>query len=253
MRKYCGWFVAVAALALSGSPVWARSTQIVRIGDVETIPNGIVTPPRILNFAYPAYTYDAYRRRIEGNVTVEVSFRADGRFDVLRVVKGLGYGLDAKAVEVLHDWQFLPATQNGVPVSVIARIDVDFNLLRNPVMLTGYSFDMAPPRIDQRVAPQYSAEALAAGFQGDVLLEVIVDESGVPTVNRIIRRVGLGLDEKAVEALEQWRFRPATKGGEPIRVVIKVEVNFRNERGSANLRDLDLRLLPQSVFRGSGR
>jgi TonB family protein len=70
-------------------------------------------------------------------------------------------------------------------------------------------------------------EAQKARQQGTVVLMIIVDEQGLPQDVRVIRRLGFGLDEKAVEAVQRWRFRPAMKDGRPVKVEATIEVNFR--------------------------
>jgi periplasmic protein TonB len=77
------------------------------------------------------------------------------------------------------------------------------------------------------VEPQYSEEAISAKFQGTVLLYVEVDEQGLPRNIRVIRPLGLGLDEKAIEAVEKWKFSPGKKDGKPVAVQAQIEVNFR--------------------------
>ena len=56
---------------------------------------------------------------------------------------------------------------------------------------------------------------------------MIVGADGVPRDIKVLRGIGKGLDEKAVEAVTKWKFEPATKDGKPVAVVINVEVNFR--------------------------
>ena len=78
-----------------------------------------------------------------------------------------------------------------------------------------------------KVEPEYSEEARKAKFQGTVVLEIVIDEHGYSTNFKILNPLGLGLDEKAVEAVKQWRFRPAMKNGKPVAVVARIEVSFR--------------------------
>jgi periplasmic protein TonB len=78
-----------------------------------------------------------------------------------------------------------------------------------------------------RVEPEYSEEARKAKFQGTVVLQIVVDERGLPRDLKVIRALGLGLDERAMEAVQKWRFRPATKDGKAVPVYAQVEVNFR--------------------------
>jgi TonB family protein len=75
--------------------------------------------------------------------------------------------------------------------------------------------------------PEYSNEARIAKFQGDVVLWVIVGADGIPHDVRVQRSLGMGLDEKAIAAVKNWRFQPATKDGHPVAVQVSIQVNFR--------------------------
>src|SRR3984885_58438 len=86
---------------------------------------------------------------------------------------------------------------------------------------------VSPPSIIYKVEPEYSEEARKAKFQGTVLLFVVVVEYGNPRDIKIIRPLGLGLDQKAVEAVEKWKFSPGKKDGKPVAVQAQIEVNFR--------------------------
>jgi protein TonB len=84
-----------------------------------------------------------------------------------------------------------------------------------------------PPALLTSVDPEFSEEARKAKFSGNVLVDLIVDEQGNPTHVRVARGVGMGLDEKAVEAVRQYKFKPATKDGKPVKVELTVDVNFQ--------------------------
>jgi periplasmic protein TonB len=75
--------------------------------------------------------------------------------------------------------------------------------------------------------PEYSEEARKAKYQGTVILWLIVDQGGHPQNIKVARSLGMGLDEKAIEAVHRWKFEPAMKDGKPVAVQINVEVNFR--------------------------
>jgi TonB family protein len=75
--------------------------------------------------------------------------------------------------------------------------------------------------------PEYSEEARKAKYQGTVVLEIFVDPSGRAINPRVLRSLGLGLDEKAVEAVRLWKFKPGYKDGKPVTVAAQIEVNFR--------------------------
>ena len=86
------------------------------------------TPLKILNKPNPGYTAEARRLKIEGDVTLEVRFTATGQVQVLRVVQGLGYGLDQLAQQAARRIQFKPATRDGHPVDEVTTIRVSFQL-----------------------------------------------------------------------------------------------------------------------------
>jgi len=83
------------------------------------------------------------------------------------------------------------------------------------------------PTVLYKVEPEYSEEARKAKYQGTVVLYVEVDTNGKPRNIRVMRSLGLGLDEKAIEAVEKWKFRPGVKDGKPVVVAASIEVNFR--------------------------
>ena len=83
------------------------------------------------------------------------------------------------------------------------------------------------PTLIFKIEPEYSEEARKAKFQGTVVLYVVVDEKGMPRDLKVVRALGLGLDEKAIEAVMQWRFRPGYLNGKAVAVAATIEVNFR--------------------------
>jgi TonB family protein len=83
-----------------------------------------------------------------------------------------------------------------------------------------------PPAVIFKVEPTYSEEARRARYQGTVLLSAIVYKDGRIQIVKILRGLGLGLDENAISALQQWKFRPGTVAGEPVDVALNIEINF---------------------------
>ena len=75
--------------------------------------------------------------------------------------------------------------------------------------------------------PEYSEEARKAKYQGTVVLWLVVGADGHPRDVKVARTLGMGLDQKAIEAVRNWKFEPAMKDGRPVAVQINVEVNFR--------------------------
>jgi len=84
------------------------------------------------------------------------------------------------------------------------------------------------PILIRKADPEYTPEARQAGLQGTVVLYVVVDETGKIGTAKVIRGLGMGLDEKAVECVRKWKFMlPRTLEGRPIPSEATVEVNFR--------------------------
>lgn len=82
------------------------------------------------------------------------------------------------------------------------------------------------PRVIYQTDPEFSEEARKAKYQGTCVLGLVVDANGRPTNIRVINALGMGLDEKAIESVRNWRFEPGQKDGHPVAVEIAVEVDF---------------------------
>jgi TonB family protein len=87
---------------------------------------------------------------------------------------------------------------------------------------------VASPRIIREVKPQYTAEAMRAKVQGGVLLECVVQTDGTVGDVRVIRSLDTtyGLDQEAIKAAKQWKFVPGTRNGEPVPVIVTIELTF---------------------------
>ena len=299
----------------------------------------------------PEYTEEARAANLQGTVLVSVEVDEEGRPAHARVVRGLGMGLDEKALQAVRDWQFRPGTKDGKPVRMLRPYDVDFVLSEGgPWRVTGASYGVQPPRTDRpvpiaivkpsirryaspdaaacsgnpgfltvhlaigadgspsnvqavkgrgdaiapaavaairswtfdpatankkrvpadatiilecvspdgaaspdnvvsspdnvgpvfnvgggvsapalifKIEPEYSEEARQAKFAGAATISLVVAPNGRPARMVVVRSPGLGLDEKALEALAQWRFQPGMKDGKPVAVGSTVQVNFK--------------------------
>ena len=86
---------------------------------------------------------------------------------------------------------------------------------------------VSPPALIHKVDPEYTEQARAANLQGTVILYVEIGPDGTASNFKVVRSLGMGLDEKAIEAVKQWKFRPGQKDGQPVTVAATIEVNFR--------------------------
>jgi TonB family protein len=91
-------------------------------------PGSGIEPPRLLREVKATYTEDARRRGISGDVELEIVVTRDGGVRDVRVLKGLGSGLDERAIAAVRQWRFSPARRLGVPVDVIVEVGVEFTL-----------------------------------------------------------------------------------------------------------------------------
>jgi TonB family protein len=185
--------------------------------------------PEVLEYTTPPlYSDEGRSRGIEGSVLVSVRVGVDGRLSDLRVVKGLGFGLDENALLAVREWKFRPGLRNGKPLEKATEVNVEFSL-RNAELNESIANDMAtrvgpgivPPRIIHRVDPDGLSNR-----EGTVILDAVIQEDGTPKIVRVVRSLSWELDERAIGALKQWRFSPAVKDGVPVKVRMNVEMSY---------------------------
>jgi TonB family protein len=92
---------------------------------------------------------------------------------------------------------------------------------------SGGNQNSTQPRLISSVSPEYSPQARAAKFSGVCVVGLTVDTNGKPTNVRIVKPLGMGLDEMATKAVSQYRFAPSMRDGAAVPADIKVEVSFR--------------------------
>lgn len=103
-------------------------------------------------------------------------------------------------------------------------ITVLVNGVREPVYRLAQG--IKPPRPIDNPQPEYSQEARRERVEGVVTLGLVVTSAGNVTLIRVLKSLGHGLDEKAIEAVRRWKFNPATKDGTPVSVEVAVETSF---------------------------
>lgn len=236
------------------------SNPSVRISSGADLDEGIKlgTPIRAVDPVVPKSLYGKNAAAVVG-ATEEM----DGTFSDLWALGG-DQDFEYAALDAVHQWRYTPATLNGSPASV--KLFLIF-LLDHAEIKTSMELDSPLPdgpkrdvrelysrgelfAIDQQHVkppkpvydpdPEYSQAARAAKRQGTVILGVILGRDGSPGDIWVIRKfidsngeqtrfkpVGLGLEQKALEAVRRWKFEPATKDGVPVPVFLNIEVTFR--------------------------
>ena len=194
--------------------------------------------------SYPVFVADESVEREFGKIkALPTTFfvRRDGTIDA-KHVGGLSRSRIVRHVETLLESEAEPEAASEVtvgPSSIRQRSWYRIRTASNeePSRDTGSSErtsevavpdtdEFSPPRILDLVSPEYTDEAVDAGLEGSVELEFRVREDGTAHGIKVVRGLGMGLDERAVEAVGQWRFDPAKKAGRPVEIPIRVRVKF---------------------------
>ena len=107
---------------------FASSEPVKQVAHRDEAPKADALPVQILSKPTPSYTADARASRVEGEVLLEVEFSASGKLRVLRVVRGLGHGLDESAIRAAEQIRYKPATRGGVPIDATATLHIVFQM-----------------------------------------------------------------------------------------------------------------------------
>ena len=118
------------------------------------------------------------------------------------------------------------------PRPELFRPPADYGIVDETPPFTGSSAlrpggSVSMPAAISRTEPEYTPAARAAGIQGAVTLSITVGKDGLPRDIRVVKSLDPGLDQKAIEAVTKWRFRPGQKDGQALDVQATIEVNFR--------------------------
>lgn len=155
------------------------------------------------------------------SVTISMDVDERGVPGNLHLVKSTDSERENDVLAAMREWRFRPG--------VAAPCTLSFAFGKMPAAASAYRIGegVTAPRVTTKVEPRYAEEARRAKYEGTVVLFVVVDPNGVARDFKVLRPLGLGLDEKAIEAVTQWKFVPGTKDGQPVAVQATIEVNFR--------------------------
>ncbi len=198
-------------------------------------PGGGVTAPTVIYKAEPAYSDQARAARLQGTVVLYVIVGPDGVARNITVQKGVGMGLDEKAVEAVSQWKFSPGRKDGQPVPVEAYIEVNFRLLDNPPaaapqgdvrrITVGGFVEQAKLIPGTKVAPEYPALARSARIQGHVILHAAIGTNG-----QVIDLTAVSghpmLIPAAIAAVRQWMYQPTVLNDSPVEVDTEIDISF---------------------------
>jgi TonB family protein len=211
-----------------------------------------LTPPVLKDGTMPKPGKDIS----DESVVLEFTVSSNGSVENIRAIHGSDSSSEL-LTPFLAKWKFEPAIKGNDTVEATARVrfvkgqgDDAAKLPLSPPPAPGIPSDSksasgksvppanagearpggrgdSQPRVLRQVEPEYSDAARTARVNGVVVLQITVDVKGNVLDPKVITSLGLGLDEKAIEAVRQWRFAPGYRDGKPVAMTVTVEVAFR--------------------------
>jgi len=203
--------------------------------------NSDVALGKPLGWEIPKYPKRALQNKLQDTVTLKLTISKNGTVKKAEAVNGDAELSDA-AVRSARKWRYVPYFLGEKPVEVQTMVSINFRINEaGPDITATYKVPqdspiseigkpgtgVTAPKLVFAPDPEYSAEAKNAKLEGVCVLALIVGADGYPRDIKVARSLGLGLDEKAIEAVQKWRFLPARKGGVAVAVAINVELQFR--------------------------
>lgn len=198
---------------------------------------------QIVKKVNPVYPLEAKKLGIQGAVVLRVTIEKGGRVSNIEVVSGDPLLVKA-ALDAVAQWRYA-AMETGV----ITKVKINFTLAKDaaapsPQPVPSPSPAPAPnatndktvynigdgvtaPKATYHPEPNYTKKAKDAKIQGQVKLDVVVDEQGNVSDVKVTKSLDEGLDQQAVTAVKTWKFQPATKDGKPVSCKVAIEVSFR--------------------------
>jgi TonB family protein len=164
-------------------------------------------------------------------VPVDLTVGIDGKPNDERVGAAIDGDILKAALDAVQSWEFQPGTIGGQ-----AAVSSGTILLECRAPGTSGSADgsilrvgggVSQPAVIFKLDPEYTEEARKAKLSGSVMLSVVVDTEGRARDIHVVKALGLGLDEEAIAAVYQWRFRSGMKDGKPVNVRATIQVSFR--------------------------
>jgi len=248
--------------AAPSAPPTKQDAQPARVKVYSVGPD--VTAPELLPplpFRSPA---DKCKYKLDGDVVLSVLVDETGKPRNIMFLQPLGTDLDKFALQVVDADRFKPGTHEGAPVVVAQSIKVGIHACveskkdpsgnmtswlqlrsqpvqklgnvssptQETVLTTGDSTVYKPgngityPELLKHAEARFSDEAIHAKQGGSCIISFLVDEHGMPQDFLVVQGLGYGLTEKALEAVRQYRFKPAMKDGQPVRTTLSVAIDF---------------------------
>jgi TonB family protein len=186
-----------------------------------------VTSPKIIQAAPAVYPNEPPP---SSSCYLSMTIGADGLPYNVRGLTPTCVAYQAAAIEAVQKSKFEAGLLGQKPVPVRVEVRVHFSPDRSPAIpqvMHNSGPQGTPPMVMHSVDPEYSKEARRKKITGIVIVSTLINEQGLPTDVRVEKSLGYGLDEEAVKAVGQYRFKPSQKDGRPVAVRVHIEVNFQ--------------------------
>jgi TonB family protein len=172
-----------------------------------------------------------------GVAIVHLQVTPKGLPDHVELIEAPGGLAGPAALAAVRSWKFQPGVLNGNPRKASGTVELH---CRTAQTIAARSSESSALATAQRVGlgtsapvpiykpePEHSEVARQAKYQGKVVFALIVDTSGHAVHISVLQPLGMGLDQQAMGAVSQWRFKPGMKDGKPVNIAANLEVNFR--------------------------
>jgi len=191
-------------------------------------PTGQIIKPTLSHYASPE---PAVCTKDLVYVPVTLTVEKDGKPNDLQVGAAIDSSIGKAAIIAVRSWQFRPGTVGRQAEASSGTILLECRDPGAPAAAEGavnrVGGGVSQPSVIFKIDPDYSEEARKAKLSGSVMLSVVVDTEGRARNIRVVKALGMGLDEEAIIGVNQWRFKPGMKDGRPVNVRATIEVNFR--------------------------
>lgn len=226
------WLMTCLVLAAHLFGQEMHSPKVLAVPEFRPTPTYFLSQVTVLQRLEPQYTQEAREARCQGRVVLYMEVGPLGLAERIRVIRGLGLGLDQKAIEAVQQWLFEPARIYGPQDVVTTLVPVEFRLPESPetssddLLVASSEPGISAPRIVSRAEPVYSEQSLKAGVQGVVVPYTEISAEGQLQNIQVLQGLGFGLDELAVERIRLWKFELAMREGKPVTMMMPIEINF---------------------------
>jgi TonB family protein len=183
--------------------------------------------PSLNTYVVPKYTEPACAVHWRGTVLVRMDIDEAGAPTRIILVNSPGLGMDQAVSDAVQTWKFSPATKDGQPVPSSSIVEFAFgHTEKTNAAFPSNVGKLSAPTVSVKATPAFPTGAPARTQQGPVVLRIVVDEQGGPCNIRVSRSIGRAWDERAIQAVRNWRFHPGTMNGLPIATEATVAISF---------------------------